>query len=889
MRTDSDARPDETGPTTFDERPVSIDGRLTRFLLRVAGVDVRDLHDSPAEVARYSVYGFAVIVTSALALFTMPIALSIALGGFRWLMVPVGVIWAAFIFNIDRWIITVIDHKSLNSEDRASVGEWMVFLARKLGLLIVRLALAGVIALSISEPLLLVVFSHEVESAIKTIHQDEIRQAHRDIDKDVKGDYQAERDRLQSNVDAALTAQLQKQTAAAERNNDLNTALGRLNCEVHPDTADCPPELSEGSTGKPGCVGKPCTDLQDALTAARTVKKQADEALLRANKAVTDAQDNLLIKLGVKAKPKGSSVLTIDEEKARDKKIAEANLPSTEGFSVHEQALSHVAHHDATAGASIWLVRALLLMFELTPILLKTFSPPTVYEKRARLRAVRAVAAGRKAFQAHLAADAEVLGERVDVRADREIRTLDAADAAHELETDLGSELEKERLRREHDIALRLIVADHARRAAQIDSVDIGMFEQNPDEPDDEAQEPGEDGMQPPDGAAEPSDEPGQPADPDLSETPVQPAPAPPAPSPSATEGLIDGRWRLVKYLASANEGGMAIAIMVVTDASNELPGYLVYKRFKTGHDLNVPTGRLSDHIAPVLAKGPVDDCFYVVTPFYAAGSLAARLLQTPPLALGTAIQYVRETLRGLSDVWDKPDGSGERYQLLHLDIKPANLVFDDSGQIQIIDWGLSSFESEKRHVPTTSWRMGTLWYAPPEQLLCGLPGWPARGWRSPWADIRSVGAVFYEMFTGYRPLWHQAIWGGAIQPNGLPHTEGPIAYLPYLSLLAGEETFPMLDYAGHLTANQRRALEPLQETIGTWLKPDRTQRTQGEPAEPTIALEMLRQASSHIAEAGLVELPIGQYGGMRSPARRTIKIRPVLDIQGRDDPDGVA
>lgn len=82
---------------------------------------------------------------------------------------------------------------------------------------------------------------------------------------------------------------------------------------------------------------------------------------------------------------------------------------------------------------------------------------------------------------------------------------------------------------------------------------------------------------------------------------------------------------------------------------------------------------------------------------------------------------------------------------IVHLDLKPENVLCVRDGGIKIVDFGLASC----RHLPDLlaldlENPQGTPWYIAPEQLL---------GERTdPRCDIYSMGMLFYEMLTGMLP-----------------------------------------------------------------------------------------------------------------------------------------
>jgi predicted ATPase/signal transduction histidine kinase/tRNA A-37 threonylcarbamoyl transferase component Bud32 len=110
---------------------------------------------------------------------------------------------------------------------------------------------------------------------------------------------------------------------------------------------------------------------------------------------------------------------------------------------------------------------------------------------------------------------------------------------------------------------------------------------------------------------------------------------------------------------------------------------------------------------------------------------------QTLTLFLQIAIQLA-DTLAGLY-----------RCQVIHKDIKPANILFHpETQQIKLIDFGISSLlPRETQAIQTVTALEGTLAYISPEQT-----GRMNRGvdYRS---DFYSLGVTFYQLLTGQLPF----------------------------------------------------------------------------------------------------------------------------------------
>ena len=129
------------------------------------------------------------------------------------------------------------------------------------------------------------------------------------------------------------------------------------------------------------------------------------------------------------------------------------------------------------------------------------------------------------------------------------------------------------------------------------------------------------------------------------------------------------------------------------------------------------------------------------------------------PLRVDKALHYTRQTLQGLACL--------HYAGIIHRDIKPANLLITDQDTVKICDFGLSKLHGEKFAGPP-SLKVGSAWYAPPEQETD-----PDRVDIT--ADLFSAGLTFYRLLTGvlpsgdYRPVVQfnsdlDAIWDGFIR-----------------------------------------------------------------------------------------------------------------------------
>jgi serine/threonine protein kinase/WD40 repeat protein len=86
---------------------------------------------------------------------------------------------------------------------------------------------------------------------------------------------------------------------------------------------------------------------------------------------------------------------------------------------------------------------------------------------------------------------------------------------------------------------------------------------------------------------------------------------------------------------------------------------------------------------------------------------------------------------------------------VVHRDVKPANLLLDDGGQLWVTDFGLAQVQTDAR-LTATGDVVGTLRYMSPEQSLA------RRGVVDHRADVYSLGATLYELLTLAPPFASQ-------------------------------------------------------------------------------------------------------------------------------------
>lgn len=123
----------------------------------------------------------------------------------------------------------------------------------------------------------------------------------------------------------------------------------------------------------------------------------------------------------------------------------------------------------------------------------------------------------------------------------------------------------------------------------------------------------------------------------------------------------------------------------------------------------------------------------YIVMELVESGSLENRLRAKNLLSEAEAIQVGIDAMRGLR--------AANRAELLHGDIKPANIILAREGQAKIADFGLARFHEDRTVVE----RWGTPFYIAPEKSQC-----VQEDFRS---DLYSLGATLFHVVSGYPPF----------------------------------------------------------------------------------------------------------------------------------------
>jgi eukaryotic-like serine/threonine-protein kinase len=237
---------------------------------------------------------------------------------------------------------------------------------------------------------------------------------------------------------------------------------------------------------------------------------------------------------------------------------------------------------------------------------------------------------------------------------------------------------------------------------------------------------------------------------------------------------LVAGRYRLLRMLAAGGLGRVWLADdetlhRRVAIKRCALPGGLTGAEQDLVRGLTVREARAFarvDHpnVIRILDVLPDEDEPWIVMEYLASRSLLQVIQESGALSPARAAAVGLAVLHGLN--------AASRAGVLHLDVKPANVLIGDDGRIVLSDFGPAVTDEGVRALAGVGIILGSPKYIAPERLSGG----PSTAQ----ADLWSLGATLYHAVEGRPPYVRktteatlQALAGSMPDP---PRKAGPLA-----------------------------------------------------------------------------------------------------------------
>jgi nucleotide-binding universal stress UspA family protein len=348
----------------------------------------------------------------------------------------------------------------------------------------------------------------------------------------------------------------------------------------------------------------------------------------------------------------------------------------------------------------------------------------------------------------------------------------------------------------------------------------------------------------------------------------------------SFSEGMVLDGFTLVERL---HKGGMA-TLWRVEKPGQDAPLLMKIPQLVNNDDPAAIVGfeveqmlmpRLyGPHVPKFIAAGDFTAQPYIVMEHIAGHSLRARL-DAAPIDYAEVAGIGARVATALHDL--------HRQHVIHLDVKPSNIMFRPDGRAVLIDFGLSRHDrlpdllAEEFRLP-----MGTGPYISPEQVL-GIRN-------DPRSDLFALGVMLYHFATGERPfgfptsvaglrkrLKQAAVPPRALRPDFPPWLQEVILRClevePRRRYASAAEVAFALQHPDQVALTERAALtsrEGVLRKMKRWFK-----SIGAEPLMPGNVADQLERAPFIMAAVDLSAGSTALAEKLRATARRSVAIEP--------------
>jgi serine/threonine-protein kinase len=293
------------------------------------------------------------------------------------------------------------------------------------------------------------------------------------------------------------------------------------------------------------------------------------------------------------------------------------------------------------------------------------------------------------------------------------------------------------------------------------------------------------------------------------------------------TGAVVDGRYKVMGRLGA---GGMAEVFLAEDQQlGRKLALKLLHRRFaedegfveRFRREAQAAAGLQHPNVVGVYDRGAYDGTYYIAMEYVPGRTLKRLIAEEAPLEPVRAIDLTLEILKAVR--------FAHRRGVIHRDLKPHNVIVDDSDHAKVTDFGIA--RAGASDMTETGSILGTAQYLSPEQ---------AQGHAvSPSSDLYSIGVILYELLTGRVPFDAEAAVTIAIKHVSeapvAPRTLNP-AIPPELEQVV---LWSLNKNAADRPADAQEMIEALSHAKAAILSGAVTQRTEAMAAIPPVTRTM--------------------------------------------------
>jgi eukaryotic-like serine/threonine-protein kinase len=212
-------------------------------------------------------------------------------------------------------------------------------------------------------------------------------------------------------------------------------------------------------------------------------------------------------------------------------------------------------------------------------------------------------------------------------------------------------------------------------------------------------------------------------------------------------KGFFLGKYKLLGHIGS---GGMSSVYLAEHTKMHDLRAVKVLPQSKLGKSSYLARFQqeakaiASLNHPNVVRAYDIDnegDTHYIVMEYVNGDDLQTIVKKRGPLPFDTVANYIAQAARGLQH--------SHEVGLIHRDVKPANVLINQDGQVKLLDLGLALFADDAQASLTMDFNdkvLGTADYLAPEQALNSHKV-------DHRADLYGLGCTMYFLLTGQAPF----------------------------------------------------------------------------------------------------------------------------------------